>query len=321
MPSTGDWKVSAAVQPRPEDYAYDLDRALQAVVGLRATMPLDAFTAETLGTERAGHAVQIREGGLFLTIGYLITEAEQIWLHLADGRAVAGTPLGIDQATGFGLVQALGRIDMPVLPLGNSSKVEFGESVVVAGAGGRKRSVAAQVVGKQEFAGYWEYVLDEAIFTAPSHPNWGGTALIGAKGELLGIGSLQLEASEDRDINMMVPIDLLKPILDDILSFGARKGPARPWLGMYVADTEQRFVVMALANRGPAQRAKVEAGDIVLAVNGESVESLADLFRKIWMMGDAGVGVPLTLLRDGRTIDVVVKSADRNAFLKTPRMH
>jgi S1-C subfamily serine protease len=321
MPSTGDWKVSAAEQPRPEDYAYDLDRVLQAVAGLRATMPPDAFTAETLGTERTGHAVQIREGGLFLTIGYLITEAEQIWLHLADGRAVAGTPLGIDQATGFGLVQALGRVDLPVLPLGNSGKVEFGESVVVAGAGGRKRSVAAQVVGKQEFAGYWEYVLDEAIFTAPSHPNWGGTALIGAKGELLGIGSLQLEASEDRDINMMVPIDLLKPILDDILSFGGRKGPARPWLGMYVADTEQRLVVMALANRGPAQRAKVEAGDIVLAVNGESVESLADLFRRIWMTGDAGVGVPLTLLRDGRTIDVVVKSADRNAFLKTPRMH
>jgi S1-C subfamily serine protease len=309
------------LQPRPEDYAYDLDRALQSVVGLRATMPQDAFTAETLGTERAGHGVLIRDSGLILTIGYLITEADQIWLHLADGRAVAGTPIGYDQETGFGLVQALGRVDLPTLPLGNSSAVALGDPVVLAGAGGRKRSVAARVVGKQEFAGYWEYVLDEAIFTAPSHPNWGGTALIGRSGELLGIGSLQLEANNGTDINMEVPIDLLKPILDDMLRFGTRKGPVRPWLGMYVADTEDKLVVMGLANRGPAQRARIDTGDIVIAVNGQPVESLADLFRKIWSMGHVGADVPLTLMRDGRSLDIVVKSADRNTFLKTPRMH
>jgi S1-C subfamily serine protease len=321
MPSIGDWKISAAVQPQPEDYSYDLDRALQSVVGLRATMPSDAFTAETLGTERAGQGVLIRESGLILTIGYLITEADQIWLHLADGRAVAGTPIGIDQATGFGLVQALGRIDLPALPFGNSSAVQLGDKVVVGGSGGRKRSVAARVVGKQEFAGYWEYVLDEAIFTAPSHPNWGGTALIGTRGELLGIGSLQLEASGGKDINMVVPIDLLKPVLDDMLTFGGRKGPVRPWLGMYVADTEEKLVVMGLANRGPAQRAKIENGDVVTAIDGERADSLADLFRKIWAIGDAGVDVPLTLQRDGRSVDVTVKSGDRSTFLKTPRMH
>ena len=185
MPSTSDWKVSASVQPRAEDYSYDLERALQSVVGLRATTPADAFTAQTLGTERAGHGVMIRSDGLILTIGYLITEADQIWLHLADGRAVPGHALAFDQETGFGLVQALARVELPALPLGNSSATKVGDAVVVAGAGGRKRSVAAKVVGKQEFAGYWEYVLDEAIFTAPSHPNWGGTALIGAGGELL----------------------------------------------------------------------------------------------------------------------------------------
>ncbi len=321
MPSIADWKVAAAVQPRPEDYAYNLELALQAVVGLRATIPPDAFTAEMLGTERAGHAVHIREGGLFVTIGYLTTEADQIWLHLADGRAVAGTAVGFDPVTGLGLVQALGRVDVPVLPFGNSSAVALGDRVVIAGAGGRKRSVAARVVGKQEFAGYWEYVLDEAIFTAPAHPNWGGTALIGDRGELLGIGSLQLEASEGRDINMIVPIDLLKPLLDEMLAFGGRKGPSRPWLGMYVADSEDKLVVMALATRGPAQRAKVESGDIVVAVNGERLESLADLFRKIWAMGPAGVDVPLTLLRAQRKVDVVVKSGDRNTFLKVPRSH
>jgi S1-C subfamily serine protease len=321
MPSISDWKVSAAVQPRPQDYSYDLGRALQSIVGLRATMPRDAFTADTLGTERAGHGVLIRESGLILTIGYLITEADQIWLHLGDGRAVAGTPIGYDQATGFGLVQALGRIDLPVLPLGDSAGVALGDSVVVGGAGGRKRSVAARVVGKQEFAGYWEYVLDEAIFTGPSHPNWGGTALIGQRGDLLGIGSLQLEASGGKDINMIVPINLLKPILDDMLTFGTRKGPVRPWLGVYVADTEDKLVVMGLANRGPAQRAKIENGDVVLAVNGERVESLADLFRAIWAIGDAGVEVPVTLQRDRRTVDVTVKSADCSTLLKMPRVH
>ncbi|MGV3633405.1 MAG: S1C family serine protease [Pseudorhodoplanes sp.] len=321
MPSIGDGKISAAVQPRSEDYAYDLERALQSVVGLRTTIPQDAFTAETLGTERAGHGVLIRDRGLVLTNGYLITEADQIWLHLADGRAVAGTAIGYDQETGFGLVQALGRVDLPSLPIGASSTVALGDKVVLGGAGGRKRSVASRVVGKQEFAGYWEYVLDEAIFTAPAHPNWGGTALIGQSGELLGIGSLQLEASSGNDINMVVPIDLLKPVLDDMLTFGMRKGPARPWLGMYVADTEDKLVVMGLANRGPAQRARIDTGDIVTAVNGVPMESLADLFRKIWSMGDAGVDVPLSLLRDGRNVEIVVKSADRNAFLKTPRMH
>ncbi len=321
MPSTSDWKVSASVQPRAEDYAFDLERALQSVVGLRATMPADAFTAQTLGTERAGHGVMIRSDGLILTIGYLITEAEQIWLHLADGRAVPGHALAFDQATGFGLVQALARIDVPALPLGNSSALKVGESVVVGGSGGRKRSVAARVVGKQEFAGYWEYVLDEAIFTAPSHPNWGGTALIGPHGELLGIGSLQLEASGGKDINMIVPIDLLKPAMDELLSYGRRKGPAKPWLGFYVADTDDKLVVMGLANKGPAQRAKIESGDVVLAVGKDNAGSLADLFRKIWSMGDAGVDVPLTLLRDGKTVEVVVKSADRHSFLKSPRLH
>lgn len=321
MGSVSDWKISASVQPRPEDYAFDLDRVLQSVVGLRATMPRDAFTAETLGTERAGHGVLIRDSGLILTIGYLITEADQIWLHLADGRAVAGTAVGFDQVTGFGLVQALGRVDVPPMPFGNSSAVAVGDKVVLGGAGGRKRSVAARVVGKQEFAGYWEYVLDEAIFTAPAHPNWGGTALVGEHGELLGIGSLQLEASGGNDINMVVPIDLLKPILDDMLTSGTRKGPVRPWLGMYVADTDEKLVVMGLANRGPAQRARIDTGDVVVAVNGAQVAGLADLFRKIWAMGDAGVDVPVTVLRDRRTVEVTVKSADRSTFLRTPRMH
>jgi len=325
MPSMPDWKVSPSVQPKPEDYDYDLDRALSAVMGLHAIIPGDAFTAETLGTERAGNAVLINERGVVLTIGYLITEAESIWLHLNDGRVVPGHVIGYDQTTGFGLVQALAKLDLPPLPLGDSTLVEVDQKVVVGGAGGRQRSVAARIAGKQEFAGYWEYVLDEAIFTSPAHPNWGGTALIGPEGDLLGIGSLQLERARERGpnehLNMIVPIDDLKPILDDMLKFGRPDRPPRPWLGFYATEIEGKIVVVGLANRGPARDADIRTGDVVLAVAGRQVSELATMFRKIWSLGDAGVEVPLLLYRDGRTFDVRVTSSDRNRFLKGPSVH
>jgi len=325
MPSVSDWKVPSSAQPKPEDYGYDLEQALAAVVGLRATIPADAFTAETLGTERAGNAVFIRGNGLVLTIGYLITEAETIWLNLSDGRSVPGHVLGYDQETGFGLVQALAKLDMPALEFGQSAATSIGERVVVGGAGGRQRSVAARIVAKQEFAGYWEYVLDEAIFTAPAHPNWGGTALIGPAGDLIGIGSLQLQHAVDKgkaqNINMIVPIDLLKPILDDLLKFGRRNTPPRPWLGLYATEVENRLVVVGLADRGPAERADLRTGDIVLSVAGKEVRDLAGFFRRIWAQGQAGVEVPITIYRDGDTMDVRVKSSERDRFLKGPSLH
>src|ERR1700724_3381886 len=295
MASVSDWKVSPLVQPKAENYRYDLERALASVVGLHTIIPADAFTAETLGTERAGNGVLIRDG-LVLTIGYLITEAQTVWINLIDGRPVPGHVLGYDQATGFGLVQALARLDMPHLSLGDSGSTEVGDPVVVAGHGGRQRSVAARIVSKQEFAGYWEYVLDEAIFTAPAHPNWGGTAMIGAAGELLGIGSLQLEQGRERGmsghLNMIVPIDLLKPILDDLLRHGRPNRPPRPWLGLYAAEIDDRIVVIGLADRGPAQRAGLRTGNVVLSVGGEDVGSLAGMFRRIWSLGQAGIEVP-----------------------------
>lgn len=325
MASSDDWQIPAAMQPKPKDCAYDLERALSAVVGLRATVPEDAFTADTLGTERGGNGVLIRKDGLVLTIGYLVTEAEQVWLTLADGRAVPGHVLGYDQETGFGLVQALARLDQPALPLGDSATARPGEEVVIGGAGGVRRSVASQIVAKQEFAGYWEYLLDEAIFAAPAHPNWGGTALIGKRGELLGIGSLQLQQKREDDsvqnLNMIVPIDLLKPILDDMLTRGRPARPPRPWLGFYAAEVKDHVVVAGLAGKGPAKRADLRPGDVVLAVAGAEVDDLAGLFRRIWSLGPAGVEVPLTVHRDGRTFDLTVASADRTRFLKSPSLH
>jgi S1-C subfamily serine protease len=325
MASVSDWKVPPSVQPKPEDYAYDLDSALSAVVGVRAVVPSDAFTADTLGTERGGNGVLIRADGLVLTIGYLITEAETIWLTLIDGRAVPGTVVAYDQATGFGLIQALARLDLPALPIGESSRASVGERVVVGGAGGRQRSVAARIVAKQEFAGYWEYVVDEAIFTAPSHPNWGGTALIGSGGELIGIGSLQLQEGRENgppgDINMIVPIDLLKPILDDLMTLGRPNNPPRPWLGVYTTAIEDKLVVVGLAKDGPAQKADLRTGDVLLSVAGGQVRDLAALYRKVWSLGAAGIEIPMTVYRDGKTIETRIKTGDRTRFLKAPRLH
>jgi S1-C subfamily serine protease len=245
---------------------------------------------------------------------------------------VPGHVLGYDHETGFGLVQALAHLDLPVVPLGQSSNAEAGERVVVGGAGGRQHAVAARIVGKQEFAGYWEYVLDEAIFTAPAHSDWGGTAVIGPSGDLLGIGSLLIqqegegeqqegERKRREDVNMIVPIDLLKPILDDLLTLGRPRHPPRPWLGLFATEIGGSVVIAGRASRGPAQLADLRSGDVVLGVGGAEVRSLAGFFRQIWALGPAGVEVPLLVSRKGRTFEARVRSADRREFLKGPTVH
>ncbi len=317
------WKVPSGIQPRAQDFSFDLDRTLSSVVGIHSIIPSDAFTAETLGTERAGNGVLI-DRGLVLTIGYLITEAQTTWLHLGDGRVVEGYPLGFDQVTGFGLVQALASIDLDPLNIGVSDKAEAGDRVIVGGMGGRAGAVAGEVVAKREFAGYWEYLLDEAIFTAPSHPNWGGTALISDRGDLLGIGSLQLEtdqAGAAKHLNMIVPIDLLRPVLDDLRKFGRVNKPARPWLGMFASEIDGDVVAIGFASNGPAMRGKLQVGDTIVAVNGKRVAGHADFYRQVWALGAAGVAIPLTLRRERHEIDVVLASADRADFLKRPQMH
>lgn len=324
MSSSSDWEMPLAVQPKPENYDYDLDAALTAMVGIRAIVPADAFTAETLGTERTGNGVLVRDG-VVLTIGYLITEAETVWLHLSDGRAVPGHVLAYDQETGFGMVQALARLDLPSLPIGQSGNTKVGDPVVVAGAGGRRHSVVARIAAKQEFAGNWEYVLDEAIFTAPAHPFWGGTAMIGHAGELLGIGSLQVqqvrESGTPEPLNMIVPIDLLTPIMNDLLTLGRPNHPPRPWLGLNATEVDDKVVVARVSNGGPSRRANVRNGDVVLAVAGQEVSDLAGFFRRVWSLGSAGVEVPLTVYRDGRSKELRVTSGDRNRFLKGPSLH
>ncbi len=321
-----EWEIPRSAQPKPGDAMFDLEQCLSGVLALRATIPDDAFTASVLGTERAGNAVLIGGDGLVLTIGYLIAEAETVWLTTIDGKVVAGHALGYDYETGFGLVQALGALDVTPIPLGSSRALDVGDPVIVAGEGGLSHALNARITAKREFAGYWEYVLDEAIFTAPAHPNWGGTALIDRHGTLCGVGSLlvqQAGADEESSLdgNMIVPIDLFRSIGDELRHYGRVQKPSRPWLGFYVTEAEDSLVVAGLAPEAPAEQAGVEVGDVVLAVGGRPVGELIELFRSIWSLGEAGVSVPLTIMRDGDPYDIHVLSASRDSFFRVPRVH
>ncbi len=319
-----DWEVSPEAQPQAKDFPFDLDRVLSSVVALTAAVPADAFTAATLGTERVGHGTVIREDGVVLTIGYLITEADHVILTTWEGREVPAHVLGVDQSTGFGLLQALEPLDLPAIPIGDSRHAAVGDRVIVSGAGGPTRSVAAQIVAREEFAGYWEYVLDEAIFTRPAHPLWSGAALIGEDGDLMGVGSLHVQQQTPGGkvipLNMMAPIELLAPIYEDLVS-GKASRPARPWLGVLAREVDGAVVIVGTAGDGPARRAGLRRGDVVLAVDGFEVANLADFYRSIWALGPAGVDAPLTLNREGDVFDVRITSRDRNTFLKKARFH
>ncbi|MFO1320810.1 MAG: S1C family serine protease [Burkholderiales bacterium] len=324
MDTSNAWAFPEALQPTASEVRFDLQAAFDAVVKVHSEIPEDAFTAGILGTERVGSGVVIREDGLVLTIGYLVTEAESVWLTFNDGSTMAAYPLAYDFSTGFGLLAPLGHPRTAWLSRGTSRSLTPGADAFVIGHGGRDHALRTRLHERREFAGYWEYVLDEALFTVPAHPEWGGTALLNEDGELVGLGSLLVEERDGEEAvagNMFVPVELLAPILDDLLRQGRAPGPARPWLGMYTTQSDGYLVVTGVAPGGPADQAGVTRGDVVVELAGERMGSLAGMFRKVWRLGAAGVDVPLALARNGSLIRLRVQSGDRNDFLKKPRTH
>ncbi|HVO87025.1 MAG TPA: S1C family serine protease [Casimicrobiaceae bacterium] len=323
MAETGQWAFPAELRPAHEELAFDLRPALDAVVMIHTEVPEDAFTAQILGTERLGSGALIRDDGLILTIGYVITEAESIWITAANGQVLQGHTLAYDFATGLGLVQALGRLDIPVLKRGSAARLRENSDVLVIGHGGIAHALSAQVVAKREFAGYWEYLLDEAIYTTPPHPEWAGAALLDVSGRLVGIGSLLVQEKSDEGTaqgNMFVPIDVLEPVLTELTQHGRRLAPARPWLGVYATERDGHMIVSGIAPRGPAQRAGLRVGDVVVQVASENIDGLADAYRKIWSLGAAGVMVPLTIAREGVNAEVRIHSVDRADLLRKPKL-
>jgi S1-C subfamily serine protease len=289
------------------------EHTLKAVVKVRSTIPDSARTARILGTEREGNGVVIDANGLIVTIGYLILEAKTIEVFPHEGEPVQATFVGYDQ-------RAKKLINVTPIKLGQSSAVKEGDPILTVSYGGSESVQGARVVSRGDFTGYWEYLLEDALFVAPPHANFGGAALIGRGGQLLGIGSIftqiVLPGFGSVPCNMFVPIDRLKPILTDLINAGRSNDPPRPWLGLHADEAHGRVFVIRVTSGGPAEQAGLRPGDIILTVNLNAVNGLADFYRKVWALGKAGVDVPLSILQGTRMRDIKVHSADRYKSLR-----
>ena len=296
-----------------------LDRLVAAIVHLKTTINPDGRSVDALGHTREGSAIVIDDSGLILTIGYLMVEAQGAEVITNDGRAVAANVVGYDHETGFGLLRAIMPLNVPPLPLGRSAELKEQEPVVIAGYGGAERIAPALVVSRREFAGGWEYLLDDAIYTSPAYPAWSGAALINQAGKLVGVGALAVSDSTgrgDEPGNMFVPIDRLTPILADLIADGRASGPARPWLGVITREVDGRLVVVAVAKDGPAEKAGLRHGDVIVGVGGAAPSDMADFYRKIYAHGVAGTIIPLDVLRDDEARHVDIKSMNRLDHLR-----
>lgn len=307
----------AVAQDKPED-------TLAAVIGVQAKIQANARSAESLGTQRRGTGVLIRDDYV-LTIGYLVVEAEAIHLNGADGRTVPATVAAYDHASGFALLRVVGSLNARPLALGDSAALAEREPGLVIPASARDAPTLVRVVSRRPFSGSWEYMLDSAIFTYPPVADWSGAPLIGASGELLGIGSLIVPDAgapgTQSPGNMFVPVDLLKPILEDLIADGRRRGPVRPWLGVNADEFRGHLFVSRVSPDGPAERAGLRPGDIVVAVSGEHVSTLAEFYRKIWGRGGAGVEVPIRVLQGAQLREVSVRSIDRVDYFRASKTY
>ena len=295
------------------------DETLSAVVGVSARIQPNARSAATLGTQRRGSGALIRDDYV-LTIGYLVVEAEAIEVTAQSGRTVPATLAAYDHASGFGLLKLVAPLGGKPLALGESQALAERDPAMVASAAGPEGVNLVRVVSRRPFSGSWEYQLDSAIFTYPPVFEWSGAPLIGARGELLGLGSLIVPDAgapgTQSPGNMFVPIDLLKPILADLIANGRRSGPARPWLGVNADEVRGHLLVSRVSPEGPAERAGLRGGDIILAVGDQEVTSLPDFYRHLWSRGTAGIEVPIRVLQGTQVKELTVRSIDRSDYFR-----
>ena len=299
-----------------------VEATIKAVVGLRAIVPDTARTANSLGTEREGSGIVIGDDGLVLTIGYLILEASDVQITDSQGDYVPAEIVAYDYDSGFGLVRATRSLGIKGIPLGDSAVLTPGDSALIISHIGPSYMQVVQVVDVREFPGYWEYLLDQAIFTTPPFNGFGGAALISSKGRLVGVGSLivndaaTVRGSRPVPGNMFVPINLLKPIFNDLLLNGRASGEPRPWLGVYTAMDRGHLFVFRVALDSPAEVAGLRPNDIIVAINGQPVSSMASFLREVWATGPAGVDVRIAIVRGSTVKEITVESGDRYDWLR-----
>src|SRR5262245_4275125 len=301
-----------AIRPQPERTVDSL-----SVVKLRSKAFTSARSNTTLGPKRECTCVESDYYGLVLTIWYLILEAETVELSTADGTVFPATVVGYDNITGFGLLRSLRPLPITPIRFGQSSQIADRERVLIVGFDG---VAPALVVSRRQFVGFWEYLLDEAIYTAPVTVNWSGAALIDSGGRLLGIGSLSVNDALGPDSqipgNLFVPIDLLKPLLAELIKYGKSSARPRPWMGLQTQDVHGTVVVTRVSPEGPADAAGMRPGDVIVTVGGTLVKGQADFYTRVWSRGAAGVEVPLDVLRTGKIQSIKVRSVDRDNYYR-----
>jgi S1-C subfamily serine protease len=297
-----------------------LDDLVSAVVRIKTSINPEGSSVSNLGREREGSGIVIDESGLVLTIGYLMVEAQSAEVITNAGRTLPASVVGYDPETGFGLLRTLEPPKIKPLVLGRAADLREQDPALVASYGGSGAVLPVHVASRREFTGSWEYLVEDAIFTSPPHPAWSGAALIDRAGKLVGVGSLIVrDANGDNSPspgNMFVPIDLLGPILGDLLAKGRVAGAGRPWLGLNAQPSQGRLLVGRVTPGSPADKAGLHRGDIIAGVNGEKTRTLSELYRKVWALGAAGVTVPLDVLSDNDMRRVEVNSVNRFDTLK-----
>lgn len=316
--------LQAWAQAAPDTQLPALQRASDAVVGVLATAVEDARSASTLGRKRQGSGVVISEQGLVLTIGYLILEAEQVQLLIDDGRQIPARVVAYDLATGFGLVQALVPLKLAPVPLGQPGQLALEQSLMIVSGGAQGSVSPALLVDRRAFAGYWEYHVDGALFTSPPRADHSGAALFTAQGELVGIGSLfvadALGPGKMRlPGNMFVPVDLLTPILPELMARGASSQSTRAWLGINCVEQAGRVRIVRVNEDSPADVAGLEVGDQILRIDGQAVQDVAQLWKQLWSQPEAERAVRLAIRRGGQEQDIVVQAVDRAKALRRPQ--
>ena len=299
----------------------NIERFYKSIVSVRSTVPAEARTASSLGVRREGNGVAINENHI-LTIGYIVIESESIEIGLSDGRRLPAKLVGYDHTSGFGIIKSVIPLKMPHLQLGNSDNINSEQDLLILPSPNRGAGSIVRSVSRRPFTGWWEYFVENPIYTTPANGLWAGAPILTENGEIVGIGSLFVSESVPgvpSPGNMSVPINLLKPILEDLISSGRRKSKVQPYLGISSDDSNDQVIVTRVSDAGPAFQAGIKPQDVIMAINGSQVSNLKSFYQKLWKSGEAGITIELSVLRKGTIMNFKVKTVDRLDYFFKPQ--